>query len=147
MLRWFWWTWPLLRYKNVQAILFCSSLLLSLTYCFLFRILRVLKLYPPVLSYTRRARLHLSQRHEDGKWCLCWYVNNRHIRVCCFTCPSWYSCLLFLLDFDECTSYGICDQKCSKKPGGYQCYCDPGYALQKDGHSCKADGKIYICLI
>ncbi|XP_034252136.1 vitellogenin receptor [Thrips palmi] len=44
------------------------------------------------------------------------------------------------VEYDECTTYGICDQKCRKQPSGYQCYCDPGYSLQKDGHSCKADG-------
>nr|ADE34166.1 vitellogenin receptor [Nilaparvata lugens] len=67
----------------------------------------------------------------------------------CFQSPSGQICLCskgykhdngVCVDIDECKEFGICDQKCSNLVGGFRCSCDPGYALQKDGHTCRAEG-------
>nr|QBF03701.1 vitellogenin receptor [Laodelphax striatellus] len=77
----------------------------------------------------------------------------------CFSSPSGQFCLCnkgykhengVCVDIDECELFGICDQKCNNLVGSYRCSCDRGYLLQKDGHSCRAEGgmepQIYFSL-
>ena len=41
------------------------------------------------------------------------------------------------LDVNECLSgNGGCTQNCSNTAGSYQCYCDEGYELSSDDHTC-----------
>ena len=41
------------------------------------------------------------------------------------------------LDVNECLSgNGGCTQNCSNTAGSYQCYCDEGYKLSSDDHTC-----------
>ena len=44
-------------------------------------------------------------------------------------------------DIDECSANNLneCSQKCLNSPGSYECDCNSGYALNKDGRAC--DGK------
>nr|WPW46124.1 vitellogenin receptor [Diaphorina citri] len=44
------------------------------------------------------------------------------------------------MDINECTQFGICDQRCTNKYGSYTCSCHPGFVLQSDGKSCKVSG-------
>ena len=41
------------------------------------------------------------------------------------------------LDIDECLNgNGGCTQNCNNTAGSYQCYCDEGYELSNDDHTC-----------
>lgn len=46
-------------------------------------------------------------------------------------------------DIDECASdsHG-CDQMCTNTDGSYECWCDKGYLLDADGHTC--EGTLYV---
>ena len=45
--------------------------------------------------------------------------------------------LLFLQDIDECDNEnGNCSQFCNNTIGSYQCYCEDGYILDSDDHTC-----------
>ena len=45
------------------------------------------------------------------------------------------------LDINEClTDNGGCAHNCNNTAGSYQCYCEDGYKLNSDDHTC--DGKI-----
>ncbi|CAG9839329.1 unnamed protein product [Diabrotica balteata] len=89
---------------------------------------------------------------DEGKLCnsstvLC--KNNKCSHTCislptgpkCL-CPNGYHTIddSNCLDINECTIYGICDQKCRNLPGSYECYCDDKYKLQADKRTCKATG-------
>ncbi|XP_046901580.1 nephronectin [Hypomesus transpacificus] len=40
-------------------------------------------------------------------------------------------------DVNECgMAVRPCSQRCMNLPGSYRCYCDPGYTLNTDGHTC-----------
>ncbi|XP_012350206.1 vitellogenin receptor isoform X1 [Apis florea] len=43
-------------------------------------------------------------------------------------------------DINECDNYGICDQQCINSAGSYTCFCQPGYVMQDDKKTCKAEG-------
>lgn len=45
-------------------------------------------------------------------------------------------------DIDECVTEKPCDQLCRNLPGIYECYCRPGFQLQKDGQSCRKNGEL-----
>ena len=43
----------------------------------------------------------------------------------------------FLLDINECDEEnGNCSQFCNNTIGSYQCYCEDGYTLDSDEHTC-----------
>ena len=42
---------------------------------------------------------------------------------------SWWG-LLFSPDFDECSTWGYCDQLCENKRASYECSCRRGYTLE-----------------
>ena len=51
-----------------------------------------------------------------------------------------YSGIVYLLylDKDECaTGEHDCQQICFNTPGSYMCWCDTGYQLGTDGHTCE----------
>nr|CAD7447975.1 unnamed protein product [Timema bartmani] len=68
----------------------------------------------------------------------------------CYALPSGPTCLClpgFVLsgkfkcaDIDECTQYGICDQRCKNLPGSYKCDCVDGYKFNKQLNKCEAEG-------
>nr|XP_034962985.1 epidermal growth factor-like protein 8 [Zootoca vivipara] len=42
------------------------------------------------------------------------------------------------VDVDECHApVSLCDQRCLNTAGSYECQCNPGYALEPDGKSCR----------
>ncbi|XP_006560094.2 uncharacterized protein LOC100577629 isoform X2 [Apis mellifera] len=53
------------------------------------------------------------------------------------TCPKGYTGNQCQTDIDECVTEKPCDQLCRNLPGIYECYCRPGFQLQKDGQSCR----------
>lgn len=46
-----------------------------------------------------------------------------------------------ITDINECDNYGICDQQCINSAGSYTCFCEPGYVMQDDKKTCKAEGE------
>lgn len=62
------------------------------------------------------------------------------------TCPhgevlnTTYECM----DLNECDPPGLCSQNCVNTKGSYYCYCESGYLLEADNHTCKALSKIEL---
>lgn len=50
------------------------------------------------------------------------------------------------MEVDECREPGgrPCSQTCVNTEGSYSCTCHPGYALEPDGHTCKAAGTVEL---
>lgn len=55
-----------------------------------------------------------------------------------FDCISFKKAFFFLLDYNDCQIWGICDQLCEDRPGNHHCSCADGYFLEQ-GHICKAN--------
>ena len=51
--------------------------------------------------------------------------------------------MYFLLDYDECDTWGTCDQSCELVNRVHQCSCNAGYQLY-DQHTCKAENSKQI---
>jgi len=49
------------------------------------------------------------------------------------------------IDINECKEKNVCSDICVNTPGSYQCECEKGYKLGRDGRTCK--GKHYFFLI
>ena len=48
--------------------------------------------------------------------------------------------LFFLQDIDECDNENSnCSQFCNNTIGSYQCYCEDGYRLDSDEHTCNGN--------
>ena len=47
---------------------------------------------------------------------------------------------VFLQDINECDEEnGNCSQNCNNTIGSYQCYCEDGYILDSDEHTCNGN--------
>ena len=73
-----------------------------------------------------------------GSMCVC----NVCLCVCVYMCVCVFgrACVyvrVCVLDVNECgVAVRPCSQRCMNLPGSYRCYCDPGYTLNTDGHTC-----------
>lgn len=60
----------------------------------------------------------------------------------CVACPKGFMGIKDrCLDIDECTmKRHNCERYCINVPGSFRCDCGHGYSLDRDGHTCKAEG-------
>jgi len=67
---------------------------------------------------------------------------NRFLSRKIFQGCSLFSKDIFVLDFDECAVWGMCEQICVNTIGGYKCECAEGYVTEiTDNHvHCKPEG-------
>ncbi len=49
----------------------------------------------------------------------------------------------YVADYNDCLSWGSCEQGCIDGAGTYNCSCYDGYTLQDDGHTCKVTESKY----
>ena len=52
-----------------------------------------------------------------------------------------FSCVLYVIEIDECVGNHDCEDTCVNTNGSYVCQCGPGYQLAKNRRNCT--GKVF----